>query len=241
MIHHIMPVCHGGGEAEVLLHQQHRETALLDLADGAADLLHDHRRQALGGFIEQQQLGPGTQDAPDCQHLLLAAGEFGALTGRAFLEVGEQRVDFFHRQPAGRRDRGQHQVLGDVEAGKDAALLRAQGNAAARDQVRAHANRLGALKLHRALALTHQADDAFHRGGFAGAVAAQQGYDLALVHVEIDAMQDMAFAVPCVKAPYLEHRFIRHRWFPDRRRSLRDWPTRWRSRPLPALARGSTR
>jgi hypothetical protein len=46
-------------------------------------LLDDHRRQALGGLVEQQQRGAGAQDAPDGQHLLLAARQLGALAAAA--------------------------------------------------------------------------------------------------------------------------------------------------------------
>ena len=46
---------------------------LLQLRDGAADLLDDHRRQPLGRLVEQEQLRAGAQDPADRQHLLLAA------------------------------------------------------------------------------------------------------------------------------------------------------------------------
>src|SRR4051812_15085062 len=72
MLHDVVSVGHRLGEAEVLFHEQHREPALLDLAHGAADLLHDHRRQSFGRLVQEQQLGAGAQDARDRQHLLFA-------------------------------------------------------------------------------------------------------------------------------------------------------------------------
>ena len=48
-----------------------------------ADLLDDDRREPLGRLVEQQQLRAGAQDAADRQHLLLAAGQLGALAARA--------------------------------------------------------------------------------------------------------------------------------------------------------------
>src|SRR5881296_3440958 len=39
MFHHVVPIGHRLGEAEVLLHQKHGEPTLLDLPDRAADLL----------------------------------------------------------------------------------------------------------------------------------------------------------------------------------------------------------
>jgi hypothetical protein len=47
--------------------------------------------------------------------------------------------------------------------------------------------------------------DRFHGGGLAGAVAPQQGNDLAFPDLEIDTVQDMAFAIPGIQAVYLKH------------------------------------
>src|SRR5918994_6052214 len=52
-------VCHRGGKAEILFDQQDRETLLLHLADGIADLLDDDGRQPLGGLVEEQEFGAG--------------------------------------------------------------------------------------------------------------------------------------------------------------------------------------
>jgi hypothetical protein len=160
-------VGNGGGEAEILLDQQHREAALLDRADGAADLLHNHGREALGGFVEQQQARAGAQDTGDRQHLLLAAGEFRALAGRALLQVGEQRVDGREVEPAGRDGARQQQVLGDIERGEDAALLGTEGDAGAGNLVRAVVDQVVALVADGAAAAADQAHDALHRGGLA--------------------------------------------------------------------------
>src|SRR5919109_1605332 len=43
----VMPVGDGGGEMEVLLHQEDGEPLGLEPSDGDADLLHDHGRQSL--------------------------------------------------------------------------------------------------------------------------------------------------------------------------------------------------
>src|SRR5574338_548966 len=79
MLDHVVPVRDGGREAEVLLDQQDGEPLLLEPRDRAADLLHDHRRKALGRLVEQQQARSRAQDAADREHLLLAAGKLGAL------------------------------------------------------------------------------------------------------------------------------------------------------------------
>src|SRR5271165_6543055 len=58
---------------------------------------------------------------------------------------------------------------------------------------------------HRALASRRQADQAAQRGRLAGAIAAEQGDDLALAHFEVDAMQDVALAVEGMQALGLEN------------------------------------
>ena len=213
MIHHVVTVGDGGREAEVLLHQQHREAALLDLADGAADLLHDHRRQPFGRLVEQQHLGPGAQDARDRQHLLLAARQLGALGGvGALLQVRKKSVDGVEVEAARGHHRRQHHVLGNRQRPEDAALLRADGDAGAGDGVGRQPDRLDAAIGDAALAPRHQTHDGLHRRGLAGAVSPEQGHHLALAHLKIDAVQHMAFAIPGI-----ESRDLKHARFPDRR------------------------
>src|SRR6185369_7828550 len=48
----VVPVGELLREAEVLLDQHDGEALVLQPLDGAADLLHDHRREALGGLVE---------------------------------------------------------------------------------------------------------------------------------------------------------------------------------------------
>src|SRR3954462_22925 len=92
MLDHVVAIGHRLREAEILLHQQQREALLLEAREHAADLLHQHRCQALGRLIEQQQLRAGAQDAADGEHLLLAARELGARAVQPLLEVREQFV-----------------------------------------------------------------------------------------------------------------------------------------------------
>src|SRR5688572_2685024 len=122
-------------EAEILLDQQDREALALQARDGAADLLHDHRREALGRLVEQQQARAGAQDARDGQHLLLAAGQLGALAAAPLEDIGEKLVDLLERQAARRDHRRQQQVLLDAQAREDAALLRTERDAKPGDAV----------------------------------------------------------------------------------------------------------
>src|SRR6266852_711718 len=54
-LHHVVAVGNRAGEVEVLLDQQDGEALLLEAADGGANLLHDHGRQAFGRLIQKKQ------------------------------------------------------------------------------------------------------------------------------------------------------------------------------------------
>jgi hypothetical protein len=82
---------------------------------------------------------PGAQDAGDRQHLLLAARQLGALAPQPLLDVGKQLVDLLDRHAAGLHLGRQQEVLLHREAGEDAALLRAIGDAAPGDLARRQA------------------------------------------------------------------------------------------------------
>src|SRR5688572_23896648 len=125
-LHDVVAVGHGGREAEVLLDEQDREALRLEPGDRAPDLLDDDRRQPLGRLVEQEQARAGAQDAPDGEHLLLAARQLGALAAQAIAQIREQLEDRLERQPPWLNPRGQHEVLLDGEAGEDAALLGAE-------------------------------------------------------------------------------------------------------------------
>src|SRR5436190_3061958 len=66
----VVAVGHRLREAEVLLDEQDGKAFALEPRYGAADLLHDHRREALRRLIEHQQPCPRAQDAADGEHLL---------------------------------------------------------------------------------------------------------------------------------------------------------------------------
>src|SRR5215467_9066258 len=92
-LHDVMPVGDGCCEPEVLLDQKNRETFRLEAADGASDLLHDHRSETLGWLVQHEEVRPRAQDAPDGEHLLLAARELRALATQALLEIGKELED----------------------------------------------------------------------------------------------------------------------------------------------------
>src|SRR6516165_12369513 len=126
MFHHVVAVRNSRSEAKILLDQQNGETLLLERADGVADLLNDHRTQALGRLVEEHEAGARAQDAGDGKHLLLTAGKLRPLAGQTLLEIGKQLEDAGELEPAGLHLRRQQEVLFNAQARENAALLRAQ-------------------------------------------------------------------------------------------------------------------
>ena len=90
VLHHVEAVGDCLREAEVLLDEQDGHAARLQRRQHLADALHDHRGEALGRLVEQEHLRAGAQDAGDGEHLLLAAGELGALAGAALVRGWER-------------------------------------------------------------------------------------------------------------------------------------------------------
>ena len=74
--------------AVVAVDDQRGDAAGADLADHAPDLGHDQRRQALGGLVEDDELGCVISARP-IEHLLLAAGELGAEVRRRSVRRGK--------------------------------------------------------------------------------------------------------------------------------------------------------
>src|SRR5437764_9856494 len=84
VVHHVVPVGDGRRKAEVLFDEQDREALRLQLRDGPSDLLDDDRRKSLGWLVKQEQPRARPQDPADREHLLLAAGQLGALARAPF-------------------------------------------------------------------------------------------------------------------------------------------------------------
>ena len=196
----VVAVGEGRGKVEILLDQEDREALLLQPADHPADLLDDDRRQTLGRLVEQQQGRAGAQHPADRQHLLLAAGELGALAAAALPQVREDRIDLVDRHAARQYHRREQQVFLDVEAGEDAALFRTIGDAEAGDAVGGEADKLAAAKDHRALPLRHDPHDRPQGRRLAGAVAARASVTTSpCADGKAHSVQDVGFAVPGVQ------------------------------------------
>ena len=140
------------------------------------------------------------------------------------LQIGKQFEDALERKPARPDHRRQQQIFLDIEAGEDAALLRAERDAGARDLIRRAIDQFLALEAHRAGAPPDHAHDRLQRRGLAGAVAAEQRHHLAFVHVEARAVQDVRLAVPGLQVLDREQgrARVKHAPLPCRLRALPD-------------------
>src|SRR5712692_5593375 len=76
-------------DLRVLLREQHRHLLFaVEPADDLEDLLHEPRREPHGWLVEQHQLGPRHERAPDREHLLLAARD---VAGADLLSLAQPR------------------------------------------------------------------------------------------------------------------------------------------------------
>ena len=119
-------------DVQVLLDEQDRHR-LGRLGERDRDLVDDLRREALRGFVDEQQAvlvheRPGERD-----HLLLAAREGAGALGAARVDVGEQPLDELAARPLVAL--GEPQVLGDGERTEDLAVLGHVADAALHDAV----------------------------------------------------------------------------------------------------------
>mmetsp|Transcript_3835 Transcript_3835/g.9332 ORF Transcript_3835/g.9332 Transcript_3835/m.9332 type:complete len:237 (+) Transcript_3835:425-1135(+) len=206
MAHHIAALGDLERDGELLLDQQHAQPPRLQCLQVFGHQLDDLGRQALGGLVDHDQVGVAHQRAAQRQHLLLATREHAGLGVLALLQAREHPV---HVVEAPARRLGatpllaQHQVLVDGQPGEDIAVLRHIAQAQLRDVVGLAADQLGIAEPDRTLGVD-LAHDGLDHGRAAGAVAAEQGDDLAGLDGQVDAVQDVAFAVPGVEVGDVE-------------------------------------
>src|SRR6266702_5917669 len=133
IFHHVVVIRNRRSEAKILLDQEDGETLLLEHADGLADLLDDDRGKTLGRLVEEEEPRTRAQDAPNGEHLLLAARKLRALARQACSEIVKQLENAIEIEPAGPHLGGQQKIFFDVEAGKNSAFLRTERNAEPRN------------------------------------------------------------------------------------------------------------
>ncbi len=170
----------GGGEAEILLHQQDGEALRLEPRDHLADLLDDDRGQTFGRLVQHQEPGArcagcGRSPASAVRHRTVWCP---GLPRRSF-RFGNSSKIWSSVMPPLRITRRQQQILFHIEAGEDAALFRAERHAEPRDLLGGKPDQVATFERHRAGALADQAHHRLERRGLAGAIAAEQRHHLA--------------------------------------------------------------
>ena len=173
---------------------------LAQRADHARQRLHDHRRQAFGDLVEQQQLArrcAGCAPPPASA----ARRPTGACPGWRGARAGwgtsrRSRPRSCRPRPAAAAAAGSPRRSGwrrcRAPRGSSrcpSCAMRCGGMLTASVP----------LTLIEPLRAADQAQDGAQRGGAPGAVAAEQRHHLAAVHREVDAVQDVRLAVPGVQ------------------------------------------
>ena len=157
--------------------------------DDAEYLLHQQRRQAHGGLVQQQHLGFAHQRAANGQHLLLTAGKRSGNLPAALLQTRQALKHHLIIRRNGIRAvlsgvRPQRQILLHRQLRKHAPPLRHLRQAQLDDFMRFHAADGLAAKGYLPLFGLEQPGNSMERGRFARTVCADQRDDLALVHIE---------------------------------------------------------
>src|SRR2546425_3252637 len=200
----------GEGHGRVLLDEQDRGALLVDVADDLEDRLHQDRCEPHRRLVEEHDLRPRHQRAPDREHLLLAARKRPALLVQAFLQAREEAEDallvLLDALHVVSRERAHLQVLADGHARKDAPALGRVRDAEPDDLVRRELREVLAAERQLPGAWPQHAGDRAKRGGLARAVAADERHDLALLDAEGHALERVDVAVVGVDVRELEKR-----------------------------------
>ena len=205
VLHDVVAVGDGGGEVEVLLDQQDGEAALLR----AARMISPMRWTITGarpsvGSSSSRRCAPVRRMRPIASICCSPPDSLVPWLRAALLQVGEELVDLGQRscRPAApsAAAAGSPRRSGSRRCRAPPGSRRAP---AARSRRTAGRSSRLPSKRHRAGALLDDAHDRVQGRGLAGAVAAEQRHQLAAADLEVDAMQDVRFAVPGLQAARL--------------------------------------
>ena len=163
---------------------------------------------ALGGFVEEEEVGAGDQGAGDGQLLLLAAAEEAALAVQHGLQDGEQIENVVRDGGGGLalRDEADAEVFQDGHVGENFPALRHVTDALPGAAVGRQCGEGLVLERDSPGAGPQQAHDALEQGGLADAVTPHEADDLAARNVQVDVPQYLAFAVTDAQAVDRKHR-----------------------------------
>ena len=194
---------------DILLDQQQGHAVAADPADRAEDVEDDLRRQRRTRFVEQHHLRLRHQSAADAQHLQFTAGQGRSELPAPFGQAREELVDLLerppHLRPVADQECTQAQILFDRHARIGFLALGHLDQPAAHDPIGTQPVDALAAEANGASPGLHEPGDSFQQRRLAGAVAAEEGHDLALPDLERDAVQDLDAAVSRLDAVELQH------------------------------------
>ena len=191
------------GEVDVLFDEQNRHVAgFFEALDDGFDLQDDGGLDALGGFVEEEELGAGDEGAGDGQLLLLAAAEKAALAVQHGLQDREKLENVVCDGGGGQAlgDEADAKIFEDGHVGENFSALRDIADALPGAAVGRQCGERLVVERDGAGTGPQQAHDAFQQGGLADAVAAHEANDLADRHVQVDVPQHLAVAVTDAQA-----------------------------------------
>jgi len=156
------------------------------------------------GSSSIKEPGAGHEGPADGQDLLLAAAQGAPRPGGPLLEDGEALANFLqvpaHLPLVPAVKSPQFQVGGDAQGAEDPAAFRHQGQAQGDDALRRHTGEVLAGELNGPLPGRQQPGNGPQSGGFAGAVAADEGHHLSGAHMQRDALEHRQSAIPGLNA-----------------------------------------
>ena len=142
VVHHAHEIADFLRDAEILLDQQDRRAAALDLLQAIDQAADDRRRKALGRLVDQQQPARLDDRARDRHHLLLPARQRARAREPEFPQRGKEAENPLQPRLVERPfARAEHEVFLDAEVGEDRHRLGHIGDARARDRARGQARR----------------------------------------------------------------------------------------------------
>src|SRR4051794_33074957 len=198
-LHDVAAMRRDESHVRILFDEEDRRPLGVDLFDDAEDRLHHLRRESERRFIEQQHLRLRHQCARDREHLLLAARQRPRVLLDPVLQHREEREDavvFGLLNFVFAQIRPELEVVLHRQVREDAATLGHMRDAHRGHRVRLASADRGAVVEHIARFRLEQTADRAQRRRLARAVRADERDDLALLHVETDAVQrgDLAVA-----------------------------------------------
>ena len=209
-------------QRRVLLHQHHGDPPFVDLPDDPRHLLNQHRRQADGGLVQEQEPGARHQCTTDGQHLLLASGQGPGPLPAPFLQPREMREHAVevpsHLGLVAAQPRAGVEVLLDGEVREDAPALGHLRDPQRHDLLGRGPVDAPAVEADLAFRQRFETGDRPQQGALPGAVGADDGDHRAMRDVHAHVAQR-------------GHLLVVHRGVPDLKQHcprLRDMP---RSRP----------